>query len=58
MLLGSSFRDLDRGGKSKREPRNIRRFLIDLEAKKSRSDPKGDLIPVKKTLAQVLGTDR
>lgn len=55
MLLGSSFGDHAVGGKSKREPRDIRKLLIDLEAKKARTYPKRDLIPVKKTLAQILG---
>ena len=55
MLLGSSFGDHAVGGKSKREPRDIRKLLIDLEAKKARAYPKRDLIPVKKTLAQILG---
>jgi hypothetical protein len=55
MLLGSSFGDHALSGKSKREPRDIRKLLIDLEARKARAYPKRDLIPVKKTLAQVLG---
>ena len=54
MLLGSSFGDHAVGGKSKREPHDIRKLLIDLEAKQARRYPTGDLIPVKKTLAQVL----
>ncbi len=57
MLLGSSFGDHAVGGKSKREPHDIRKLLIDLEAKKARAYPKRDLIPVKKTLAQVLGDE-
>ena len=55
MLLGSPFGDHAVGGKSKREPRDIRQLLIDLEAKKARTYPKGDLVPLKKTLAQVVG---
>ena len=55
MLLGSSFGDHAVGGKSKRESRDIRKRLIDLEAQKAKVYPKGDLIPVKKMLAQVLG---
>ena len=55
MLLGSSFGDHAVSGKSKREPRDIRKLLIDLEAKKAHTYPKRDLIPVKKTLAQILG---
>ncbi|MCK6580538.1 MAG: prokaryotic E2 ligase family D protein [Anaerolineae bacterium] len=55
MLLGSSFGDHAVGGKSKRHKQDIRKLLIDLEARKARRYPTGDLIPVKKTLAQVLG---
>ena len=58
MLLGSSFGDHAVSGKSKREPRNIRRLLIELEAKKGRRYPTSDLIPVKKTLGQVLGENQ
>lgn len=54
MLLGSSFGDHAVGGKSKRQPQDIRKLLIDLETQKARRYPTGDLIPVKKTLAQVL----
>ncbi|MCC6567522.1 MAG: hypothetical protein IT298_17330 [Chloroflexi bacterium] len=57
MLLGSVFGDHAVGGKSKREPRDIRKLFIDLEARKARRYPTGDLIPVKKTLAQVLGDE-
>ena len=55
MLLGSAFGDHAVSGKSKREPNDIRKLLIALEAKKARAYPKGDLIPVRKTLAQLLG---
>ncbi|CAG0970381.1 hypothetical protein ANAEL_01145 [Anaerolineales bacterium] len=55
MLLGSSFGDHAVGGKSKRQPQDIRKLLIDLEAKKARTYPKRDLVPVKRTLMQVLG---
>lgn len=55
MLLGSSFGDHAVHGKSKRQPQDIRKLLIELEAKKARTYPKSDLIPFKKTLAQVLG---
>lgn len=58
VLLGSAFGDHAVGGKSKREPRDIRKLLIALEAKQARRYPTGDLIPVKKTLAQVLGGER
>lgn len=57
MLLGSSFGDHAVGGKSKRQPQDIRKLLVDLEAQKARRYPTGDLIPVKKTLAQVLGDE-
>ncbi|MBK8139505.1 MAG: hypothetical protein IPK52_27460 [Chloroflexi bacterium] len=58
MLLGSAFGDHAVAGKSKREPRDIRKLLITLEAKKAQRYPTGDLVPVKRTLAQVLGGDR
>jgi hypothetical protein len=55
MLLGSAFGDHAVSGKSKREPNDIRKLLIALEAKRAQAYPKGDLIPVRKTLAQLLG---
>ncbi|MBN8640103.1 MAG: hypothetical protein J0M07_32625 [Anaerolineae bacterium] len=55
MLLGSAFGDHAVGGKSKRQPQDIRKLLIELEGKKATRYPTGDLLPVKKTLAQVLG---
>lgn len=55
MLLGSSFGDHAVGGKSKRQPQDIRQLLIDLETQKARRYPTRDLVPVKKTLSQVLG---
>lgn len=58
MLLGSAFADHAVSGKSKREPHDIRKLLIDLEAKKARAYPKGDLIAVKRTLGQALDADR
>jgi hypothetical protein len=58
MLLGSSFGDHAVGGKSKRQPHDIRKLLIELEAKQGRRYPTGDLIPVKKTLGQVLGDNK
>jgi hypothetical protein len=57
MLLGSPFGDHAVSGKSKREPRDIRTLLIALEAKQARRYPKGDLVPLKRTLAQALGGD-
>ncbi|MBK8027662.1 MAG: hypothetical protein IPK19_41355 [Chloroflexi bacterium] len=54
-LLGSPFGDHATSGKSRREPRDIRKLLIDLEARKARTYPTGDLVPIKKTLAQLLG---
>ena len=53
-LLGSPFGDHAVTDKSKRQPHDIRKRLIDLEAQKARRYPTGDLIPVKKTLEQVL----
>jgi hypothetical protein len=58
MLLGSPFGDHAVSGKSKREPDDIRKVLIGLEANRARAYPKGDLIPARKTLAHVLGSAR
>ena len=57
MLLGSAFGDHAVGGKSKRHPQDIRRLLIELEGKKATRYPTGDLVPVKKTLGQVVGDE-
>ncbi|HUN10452.1 MAG TPA: hypothetical protein PLQ56_27880 [Aggregatilineales bacterium] len=57
MLLGSAFGDHAVGGKSKCQPQDIRKLLIELEGKKATRYPTGDLIPVKKTLGQVLGDE-
>ena len=54
MLLGSSFGDHAVGGKSKREPQDIRRLLIALESKRATRQPTGDLVPLKKTLGEVI----
>ena len=55
MLLGSAFGDHACAGKSKRQPNDIRKLLIELESSKARRYPTEDLVPVKKTLAQVIG---
>lgn len=55
MLLGSPFGDHACSGKSKSHPQDIRQALIALETRKARVYPTSDLIPLKKTLAQVLG---
>lgn len=55
LLLGSAFGDHAVSGKSKRQPHDIRKLLIELEGKQATRYPTADLIPVKKTLAQVLG---
>ncbi len=55
MLLGSPFGDHACSGKSKSHPHDIRQKLIELEQTQTRRYPTSDLIPVKKTLAQVLG---
>lgn len=57
-LLGSPFGDHACTGKSKAFPHDIREHLIQLEHRKARVYPKSDLIPVKRTLAQVLGGDQ
>ncbi len=54
-LLGSSFGNHAVSGKSKSHRDDIRQKLIELEAKKSRRYPISDLIPARKTLAQVIG---
>ena len=54
-LLGSPFGDHAVTGKSKRQPHDIRKHLIDLEKRNARTYPKNDLVPLKRTLAQVLG---
>jgi hypothetical protein len=57
-LLGSPFGDHVVNGKSRSHPHDIRQKLLDLESRKARVYPKSDLIPVKRTLAQVLGDDK
>jgi hypothetical protein len=54
MLLGSPFGDHGCSGKSKSHPRDIRQKLIEMEKRGSRRYPTADLIPAKRTLAQVL----
>lgn len=58
VLLGSRFNDHGVSGKSKSHPSDIRQMLIALEGRKARTYPKSDLLPVKKTLAQVLGDEK
>jgi hypothetical protein len=55
MLLGSPFGDHACSGKSKSHRSDIRKKLIELEQNGSRRYPTSDLIPARKTLAQVLG---
>lgn len=57
-LLGSPFGDHAVSGKSKSHAHDIRQKLLELESRKARVYPKSDLIPVKRTLAQVLGDER
>ena len=57
-LLGSPFGDHACGGKSHAHPRDIRQQLIELDAQHARTYPKRDLIPVKKTLGEVLEAAR
>ena len=54
-LLGSPFGDHMVGGKSKAEPKDIRKQLLTLEARNARVYPKSDLVAAKGTLAQALG---
>lgn len=58
VLLGSRFGDHGVQGKSKDYMRDIRQQFIALEKRKARVYPKLDLIPVNRTLAQVLGDER
>jgi hypothetical protein len=53
-LLGTRFGDHSVSGKSKQFPRDIRKAFIDMEKRNARVYRKSDLIPIKKTLAQVL----
>lgn len=55
MLLGSPFGDHACSGKSKSHRSDIRQKLIELENNSARRYPTSDLIPAKKSLAQVLG---
>lgn len=55
MLLGSPFGDHACSGKSRSHKDDIRKKLVELEAKGARRYPTSDLIPARKTLAQVLG---
>jgi len=55
MLLGSPFGDHACSGKSKSHRSDIRQKLIELENNSARRYSTSDLIPAKKSLAQVLG---
>ena len=57
-LLGTRFGDHSVSGKSKQFPRDIRQMFIDMEKRNARVYRKSDLISAKKTLAQVLGSER
>jgi PRTRC genetic system protein B len=56
-LLGTSFGNHAVGGKSKRYPQDVRRLLLELAADNKRVYPKSDLLPIGKTLGQVLGKE-
>ena len=57
-LLGTRFGSHSVGGKSKTHPDDVRKMLIDLNSNlRRRVYPRSDLIPAKKTLAQVLGIE-
>lgn len=58
LLLGSRFGDHAANGKSKRYPSDIRKMWATLEARHARTYPKSDLLPVNKTLGQVIGEAR
>jgi PRTRC genetic system protein B len=55
ILIGSSFGNHACSGKSRSHPQDIRAKLVALEAQKAKRYPVSDLIPVKKTLAHLLG---
>ncbi|MBL8166363.1 MAG: hypothetical protein JNJ61_30540 [Anaerolineae bacterium] len=55
MLLGSPFGNHACSGKSRSHPQDIRARLVALEAQKAKRYPLSDLIPIKKTLAHLLG---
>jgi Prokaryotic E2 family D len=55
MLLGSPFGDHACSGKSKSHPSDVRKMLIELEARNARVYPRRDLIAANKTLAQAIG---
>ncbi len=57
ILLGSPFGDHACSGKSKSHRSDIQQKLIELENNGTRRYPTSDLIPVKKTMAQILGGD-
>lgn len=58
VLLGSRFGDHGVQGKSKGYTRDIRQQFVALEKRKAHVYPKSDLIPVNRTLEQVLGDER
>ncbi|MEO8391555.1 MAG: hypothetical protein ABI700_01050 [Chloroflexota bacterium] len=58
VLLGSRFGDHGVQSKSKAFMRDVRQQFIALEARKARVYPKSDLVPVQRSLAQVLGEER
>src|SRR5690606_15540988 len=56
-LLGSPFGDHSVHGKSHAYRQDIRQQLIVLEKRNARVYPTSDLVPIKKTLGQLLGAD-
>ncbi|NUQ05920.1 MAG: hypothetical protein HUU31_18665 [Anaerolineae bacterium] len=54
-LLGTPFGDHACSGKSRSHPQDIRAKLVALDVQQATRYPVSDLIPVKKTLAQLLG---
>lgn len=57
-LLGSPFNNHGVASKSKSQPTDIRQMLIVLEKRQARTYPKRDLLPVKRTLAQILENEK
>lgn len=54
-LLGSPFGDHACSGKSTKYPSDVRKMLIELEARNARVYPRSDLVSANKTLAQAIG---
>ena len=54
-LLGTAFNSHGVSGKSKQHPADVRKHLVELEARHAKRYPTADLLPAKRTLKQVVG---